>query len=246
MANRLNKSIFEMVMGALTPMAVGAITIGVPRSSSWIKVVGVESFTATLTATGTANGTWTVQGSQSDDLVKPADSIVETGTLPEQPTYPTGVAGTGDVVIPTWGYRWIRVTFNPTAGAGNSSVTFKGRITGSPIDLAQDHMGSIQLFVAAADTLAGQFKIECSNNWSGIFQGSKGGGKVIADGRWIDALPSPAIAALVASTGQDRLVRLGISTDGADGVIEYGGVRVVFTWSAGFGSPAAYGIFKGF
>jgi len=237
------RSTWEMVMGSLTPMS-GAISGTTPKLSTWIKAVGLESFTVNLATTGTVNGTWTAQGSNADDATKPAELIVELGTFPSQPTYPTGVASSGDVVQPTYGFRYIRFTFTPSAGAGNATVTFKGKMTGAPLDMAQLHHGSIHLFVAAADTLAGQFALEGSNNWSGILQGNKAKGQAFADGLWTPYLPSPAIAVLVASTGQDRMVDLGITTDGATGIIRCGAIRLNFTWTAGFGSPSAYGAYK--
>ncbi len=243
MDQRHAKSAWELIMGSLTPMS-GAIVIGTPKLSTWIKLVGLESFTATLATTGTVNGIWTAQGSNDDSTVKAPDSIVDLSGYPSQPAYPTGVASSGDVVQPTYGFRYIRLSLLASAGAGNATVTFKGQFTGAPLDMAQNHHGSIHIIAPAADTLAGQFALEGSNDWSGIFAGSRAKGRATADGNWTPYLPSPAIAAKVASTIQDRLIDLGVTTDGATGVIRTGAIRLNFTWTAGFGSPNAYGVFK--
>ncbi len=239
MENKFNKGkLIDAAWTSFTPVS-GAIAGVTPKVSSPQQVAGLESITMNLVTTGTVNGLWTIQVRNN-----PEDAWLESASLPGQPTYPTGVASTGNPVVPTWGYRYMQITFTPSAGAGNATATLNGRMTSRPVDLAQVTLGSLFLFVAAADTLAGQFGIECSNDWGEIGNGTGAKKLVIADGQWTDVLPSPVIAALVASTGQKRLVRLGVSTDGADGVIEYGAVRVHFTPTAGFGSPLVSGMFK--
>lgn len=232
--------LLDVTTTAFTP--INAAIVGVtPMLSAWQKVKGVESIAMNLATTGTVNGVWTVQVSRDEQAVK---TPIETASFPSQPTYPTGVASSGNPVIPTWGYPYMQVTFTPSAGAGNAVMTLNGRITSRPVDLAQVHIGSAFLFCPAADTLAGQFGLEASNDWGGVFAGTGANKLAIADGQWTDVLPSPVIAALVASTGQKRLVRLGISTDGADGVIEYGALRAFMTPTAGFGNPQVFGMFK--
>lgn len=229
--------IMDVGTTAFTPVS-GAIAGVTPKVSAAQKVAGLESIAMNLATTGTVNGLWTVQ--ISNDGV----TWIESASLPSQPTYPTGVASSGNPVVPTWGSRFMQITFTPSAGAGNATATFNGRMTSRPVDLARLTSGSAFLYCPAADTLAGQFGIECSNNWGEIGNATDAKKLAIADGQWTDVLPSPVIAALVASTGQRRLVRLTISTDGAGGVIEYGAVRVHFTPTAGFGNPAAFGMFK--
>jgi hypothetical protein len=241
MENKFNRAaLLDVQTTSFTPVS-GAISGVTPKVSAWQKVKGVESIAMNLATTGTVNGLWTIQVSNDEEATK---TPIETASFPSQPTYPTGVASSGNPVVPTWGYHFMQITFTPSAGAGNATATLNGRITSRPQDMAQVTLGSLFLYCPAADTLAGQFGIEASNDWGGIGWSTGANKLVIADGQWTDVLPSPVIAALVASTGQKRLVRLGVSTDGADGVIEYGAVRVFMTPTAGFGNPAAFGMFK--
>jgi len=225
---------------SFTPVNSGAIGSVAPIVSAWQKVKGLESIVAQLTAAGGANIVWTVQVSNDDAATKVA---IETASMPNQPTYPTGVNGSSSPVIPTWGYKYLRLTATPQIVAGSVTATFNGKMTSRPVDLAQDHHGSVFLYVPAADTLAGQFALEASNDWSGIFGRPKGNALVLADGQWADPKPI-AIPALVASTGQKTLVNLGLTTEGASGIIHYGALRVLFTPTAGFGNPQAFGMFK--
>jgi len=230
--------IMDVSTTAFTPIN-GAIAGVTPMLSGWQKVAGLESLAVQQQLTGTVAGTWTVQGSPDGGT-----TVVQLATYPSQPNY-QNVVGTSSPVQPTYGFPYIQFTFTPSGGAGNCVLTFNGRMTSRPVDMARFYAGSVFLYCPAADTLAGQFGIECSNDWGGIGNATGANKLAIADGQWTDILPSPVIAVLVASTGQKRLVRMTISTDGATGTIEYGAARVFFTPTAGFGHPQAFGMFKG-
>lgn len=237
MSNRVNRYAFQFSAQSATPVS-GAISGTTPKVSTPIVCRGIESITANLATTGTVNGVWTVAVSND------AAAWIQTATFPSQPTYPTGVASSGNVTIPTWGYPFMQITFTPSAGAGNATATLNGKVQGSPFDMAQNHGGSIILAANATDTIAGAWLPEVSNDWSGIMAGQKAKGQVLADGTWGTFLANPAMAAKVASTAQAQTVDLGMNTTGTPGEFPYGALRLAFTPSAGFGAVNAYGVFK--
>lgn len=234
MSNRINKFFLQFNTPSFTPVS-GAISGVTPKVSSPITCIGVESITMNLATTGTVNGLWTVQVSND------AKAWIESAGFASQPTYPTGVASSGNVTVPTWGYQYMQITFTPSAGAGNATATLNGKVQSIPFDLGQNQVASLTLNANATDTIAGTWLAEVSNNWSGGLGGSKGRQLVIADGNWNTFPASPALAAKVASTAQNQPINLGVDTNGATGEFPYLALRLAFTPTAGAGGVNAYG-----
>ncbi len=234
MSNRVDEFFFVFNTPSFTPVN-GAVSGTTPMVSSAITCKGVESITANLATTGTVNGVWTVQASND------TQTWVQTANLPSQPTYPTGVASSGNVTIPTWGYQYLQITFTPSVGAGNATATLNGKVQSIPFDLAQNQVASITVNANATDTIAGTWLPEVSNNWSGRLARPKGRALVLADGNWNTFPASPAMAAKVASTAQNQPINLGVDTTGATGEFPYAAFRVAFTPTAGAGGVNVYG-----
>lgn len=229
MSNRADKFAFNFNTPSFTPVS-GAISGVTPKVSAAITCTGVESITMNLATTSTVNGLWTVQVSNDQKV------WTETAGFASQPTYPTGVASSGNVTVPTWGYQYMQITFTPSAGAGNATATLNGKVQSIPFDLSQNIVASITLNANATDTIAGTWLAEVCNNWSGNLGALKGRQLVIADGNWNTFPASPALAAKVASTLQAQPINLGVDTTGATGEFPYAAFRVAFTPTAGAGA----------
>lgn len=200
----------------------GAISGVTPKVSSWVQVKRCESIAVTLTTTGTANGVWTCEVSNDETTVKVG---VNRATMDKAPTFPTGTSQNSTVTLYTLGYKYFRLTFTPSAGAGNADAAV-GLIVGAPLDIAQVHFGSMFLYIPAADNLVGTWLCEVSNDWSGIGDGQS---TTAANGQWADIVSSgdPAITN-PSGSGQSLAVRMGI--------LEFGAIRMKYTPTSGFGS----------
>lgn len=205
-----------------------------PMVSSWLKLTDVDTAVLTLaTAVGTG-GTWNAQVA-TDSRGKDAIS------LPNAPAWPTGThqAASVTVTMPGGAYRYLQLTFTPSAGSGSVTATF-GVITGRPVLVRERQLGMFYV-VPPADNLAGDHALEVSGNWDGTFFG--GQNKAISGlnntpsepAAWcpaVDASGAAITIASVAGSGQTLPVRLGL--------FEFVAIRCKFTPTGGSGHLRVY------
>lgn len=224
--NNFNKGILLDFSYAAASIVSGAISGVTPKVSAWMKVKGVDSVVFTLTTTSTAAGSWSCEVSNDEGTTKVG---IDRATLANPPTTPTGTSQNSAATIYMLGYSYFRLTFTPSGGAGNADAAV-GAIQGRPVDLAQITWMSGFLYIPAADNLTGTWLLEVSNDWSGMLGGRS---PVPTDGLWGDAVVSgdPAITN-PAGSGQSQPVRL-------TNLVGFGGIRLKYTPTTGFGSAKA-------
>lgn len=216
----------------------GAISGTTPKVSGWIKLAGVDTVAFVLTTTSTANGVWTADVAR-DGLGKDAKPLPTTPS----PAFPTGTSQntTSTITMPGDEFVYLRLTFTPSAGSGNANAQ-SGLIVSAPVHTYMVRQLGVFFTTPAADTLAGTQALK----YSGNFDGRPAGGGQTRTPMFTNDATNPAVwtaavdssnaaislAALVASTGMQIFLRLGI--------FEPKAIRYEFTPTAGFGHVRVY------
>jgi len=179
MSARAKHNVFFDFVNALFSVISGAISVGVPKQSSWMRIINVESIQFALSTTGTVAGTWLIEiataANGQDAVPLPAAYIRNSAGAVTALPVPAGSA-TGPTVfamfVPDTRYTHMRVTFNPTAGAGNAQAD-TGLITSRPFDIGKILGGVAAWFVTpASSTHAGQPSVDyCPTYWTHLDAG---------------------------------------------------------------------------
>lgn len=211
----------------------GAISGVTPKVSGWIRVINVDTVSFALSTTDTADGTWTAEIATdylgANAIALPASYV--------SPAFPTGVEQDDTVVItiPNRRYTHLRLTFTPSAGAGNA-VANTAVITGRGVKVERHSRSNAVMFlVPTGDTIAGQFALEYSATHYDRDRSDVGEGVPqidnLADPQvWAAAVDSANTAISIAATtsgGQTLPKRLG--------AFEFEAIRAKFTATSGAG-----------
>jgi hypothetical protein len=236
---------FKVVSGnasGVTPIVSGWVHVGGVRFSDWLFVTGA-----------TTNVVWTIdvannaQGNNPTPL--PAANVVDnTGAVA---ALPTGINqnATRTILVPE-DNQYIRFTGTPSAGSGAVEAS-PGVQVSQPQIYNRCRTAVAYFYCPASATLAGQAALEFSVNYNPAGNRETNGNLPPTTGafganpeRWMAAMKHAddggaalTIAALVASTGQEIMHRLG--------QFECVALRAKFTPTAGFGRYQVLGNAKG-
>lgn len=176
-----------------TSIPTTAISGVTPIVSSIVTLDNVLSVVVTLLVTSTGAGTWKAELSNGGDTWQNQFTTPDFVTLPAA----AGAGQNAPFTIKMQGYKLLRITFTPTSGAGNVTVTL-GAILSNPIDVDTNSTASFQLSSPA--TVTGTWTLGASANYSdGTYGIPKNPG----------TFPSYGTAPAAATAGQDLLVGLG-------------------------------------
>ncbi len=202
-----------------TPIPVTAISGTTPIVSSVVTIDGAISVVVTLVVTSTGAGTWKAEYSVGGDVWQNQATASGGVTL-------TAAAGSGQNTAFTLnvpeGFKLLRITFTPTSGAGNVSVTL-GAILSNPIDCDTNSVASLQL--SSPNTVAGTWTVGASNNYSdGTYGLPKNPG----------TFPTYGTAPTASTAGSDLLYPLG-----AVEFFKFRAYQIGFTQTGGAGAVIA-------
>lgn len=211
----------------------GAISGVTPKVSGWIRVVNVDTISFALSTTSTANGVWTAE--VATDYLG-ADAIPLSAAY-VSPAFPTGAASsaTSVITIPNRRYTHLRLTFTPSAGAGDA-VANTAVVTGRGVKVERHSRSNAVMFlVPTGDTTAGQFALEFSATHYDRDRADVGEGVP-----QIDNLADPQVwAAAVDST--NTAISIAATVSGGHtlpkrlGAFEFEAIRAKYTATSGFG-----------
>lgn len=232
MATRFDAQAAVDFKNAAFAVVSGAISGTTPKQSGWIRVKNVDTVAFTLTTTSTANGVWTAEVA-TDYLGANAVAVSSTYI---SPAFPTGTSqnATPVITIPNRRYTHLRLTFTPSAGAGNANAD-TGVVTGRPINIERKCKGVAIYFDQSTATQAGQWAVEFGERYWDRDAGGMDTQDNLAD-------PPLYVAAMDTA---NSAVSVAATTSGAAniakryGAVEFAAIRVKFTPTSGAGRVRA-------
>lgn len=228
MSTRFDQQIGIDFKNAAFAVVSGAISGVTPKVSEWIRVLNVDTIAFRLTTTSTANGVWTAETAEDykgfNAMALPPANV--------SPAFPTGT--TQDQVttltIPCRRHSHIRLTFTPSAGAGNANAD-TGLIVGRPVIIERKDLAAVY-FDQSNATQAGQWAVDYAATY---YDREKD-----AAGPQIDNLADPPLYS-AAIDHLNAAITFAATTSGLAnfmkrfGALEYAAIRAKFIPTAGAG-----------